>query len=267
VQQVGYGTFPGSTHDTRALLWFGSSAGFVDLSPAGFHITTANAVRNGVQVGYGQNYVQGGITPTTALVWRGSASSVIALGPGVIEDTNGSTHVGTRGEGFTNRAFRWDGETCQGFDLHALLPAGIYGNSGAEGIDSAGNIIGWAQRNSGYLEAVLWRITSTTPTSTTNVCTLNAAPQVALTSPPSSSTYRRKTRIELSADASDVDGSVAMVEFLANGMPVGTGLLIQGTSYRMEWRPSHAGTYQIQARASDNLGSVGYSQSSIIYVR
>ncbi|HKX83386.1 MAG TPA: hypothetical protein VJL58_04120, partial [Pyrinomonadaceae bacterium] len=163
VQQVGYGTFPGSSHDTRALLWSGTSGSVVDLSPAAFEITEAHAVRNGVQVGYGQNYEPTGITPTTALVWRGSAASVVALGQGVIEDTNGFTHVGTRGSGFSNHAFRWDGETGAGFDLHSLLPAGIYGNSGAEAIDSGGNIIGWAQRTTGYLEAVLWRVPSTKP--------------------------------------------------------------------------------------------------------
>lgn len=267
VQQVGYGTFPGSTHDTRALLWFGSSAGFVDLSPPGFHITTANAVRNGVQVGFGQNYVQGGITPTTALVWRGSASSVTALGPGVIEDTNGFTHVGTRGEGFTNHAFRWDGETCMGFDLHSLLPAGVYGNSGAEAIDSEGNIIGWAQRTAGYLDAVLWRITSSTPTPTTNVCTQNSEPNVTLMAPAPNSSYRKRSWIEFGAEATDPDGSIASVVFLANGELVGTGSLTQPASYMMTWRPSRAGTYQIQARAIDDRGAVSYSQSSTIFVR
>lgn len=257
VQQVGYGTFPGSSHDTRALLWFGTRASLVDLSPAEFQISQANAVRNGVQVGYGQNYVQGGITPTTALVWRGSSKSVVALGPGVIEDTNGFTHVGTRGSGSSNHAFRWDGETGAGFDLHTLLPTGVYGNSGAEAIDSEGNIIGWAQRTSGFLEAVLWRVSSTTP---------NSMPDVSLLTPRPYSRHSANSFIELSAQAVDPDGSIAKVEFLANGELIGSGSLTKGSSYGMVWKANRAGTYRIQARATDNAGAVSYSRPSMIYV-
>ena len=264
-QQVGYGTFPGSSHDTRALLWFGTSGSLIDLSPAAFQISQANAVRNGVQAGYGQNYIFGGISPPTALVWRGSAASVVALGPGVIEDTNGSTHVGTQGEGPSNHAFRWDGDTGEGFDLHSLLPPGVYSNSGAEQIDSAGNIIGWAQRvDTYYLEAVLWRVVAAVP---------NSSPDVWLSSPRPYSTHGLSSFVTLTGHATDVDGSITSVEFIVDGQPVGSGSMIEPDkkgdnvlAFEMLWKAAQAGRYRVQARATDNLGAVSYSRPSVIYV-
>jgi hypothetical protein len=264
-QQVGYGTFPASNHSYRALLWRGTAASVVDLSPPSYEVTFANAVRSGVQVGYGQNYVDGGYTLPDALVWHGTAASVASLGQGVLEDTNGTRHVGAKGFGYYNHAFRWDGETGAGFDLHSLLPAGVYVNSGAEQIDAAGNIIGWAQRADSYfLEAILWRVSSATP---------NSMPSITLMSPFPYSRHQVNTFIELSAQAVDGDGSIASVEFLADGQIIGSGTVVEsaedataGSSFQMLWKPVRGGYVRIQARATDNVGAVSYSRPSLIYV-
>jgi hypothetical protein len=265
IQQVGYGTFPASDRKYHSLLWSGTAQSVVDLSPVAFQVSFANAVRNGVQVGYGQNYDQGSLTLPTALVWHGTAASAVSLGQGVIEDTNGSTHVGTRADGFANHAFRWDGEIGAGFDLHSLLPAGAYVNSGAEQIDAAGNIIGWAQRaDTYYLEGIVWRVASIVP---------NSMPNVSLINPRPYSTFRMNTFIEMNAQASDSDGSIASVEFIADGEVIGSGIpdgpIKSGetASFQMAWKVSRAGTYRVQVRATDNLGAVSYSRPSIIFVK
>ncbi len=63
--------------DARAILWTGTAASAVDLTPAGFTSCVANGVANGRQVGWGKG-------PDTqdnyhALLWSGSADSVVDL--------------------------------------------------------------------------------------------------------------------------------------------------------------------------------------------
>ena len=56
-----------------------------------------------------------------------------------------------------------------------------------------------------------------------------------------------------------MDGTVAKVEFLANGSVIG-----QSTSapYGMTWTPAAVGSYVLTARATDNLGAVTTSANS-----
>src|ERR1043166_5425050 len=125
--------------ETRAMLWHGTSESAVILHPPNWDVSYAYGVKNGTQVGYGiQNVDMGGVM---ALVWHGSAETLTILGEGTALDTNGATHVGSISVGYSSHAFRWDGDTGTGVDLHNLLPAG-YINSGATDIDDAGNIIG-----------------------------------------------------------------------------------------------------------------------------
>ena len=91
-------------------------------------------------------------------------------------------------------------------------------------------------------------------------------PIVSLITPRPYSTYRVKNLMELSAQAVDADGSIASVEFLADGEVIGSGSISKGLLYEMAWRPNRAGTYRIQARATDNSGAVSYSRPAIIYV-
>ena len=112
----------GYISQTHALLWHGTAESVVDLHPANWDASYANGVKNGTQVGYG--FVVAGESPTSALVWHGTAESLRIVGEGTIIDTNGSTHVGQVPVGFSSHAFRWDGESGNGFDLHTILPDG-----------------------------------------------------------------------------------------------------------------------------------------------
>jgi hypothetical protein len=52
----------------------------------------------------------------------------------------------------------WSGSADSVLDLHALLPAGQFLNSYANGIDAAGNIVGSAFDNDLKSHAILWRV-------------------------------------------------------------------------------------------------------------
>jgi hypothetical protein len=169
MQQVGSCFFqiPQMISNYRALLWSGTAQSVVVLHPANYFNSFAVSVKNGVQVGFGNTGTYPNLNPSDALLWRGTAQSVVVLGRGTALGTNGATHVGEV-DGGNNRsnAFRWDGDSGAGFNLHTLLPAGVYENSTANDIDAAGNIFGTAQLSDGRVRAVEW-----TPTPDGNVCT------------------------------------------------------------------------------------------------
>ena len=83
----------------------------------------------------------------------------------------------------------------------------------------------------------------------------NRLPTVAVTSPANDEFLAAGSPIVLSATATDPDGTIAAVEFLAGTAIVGS---IATPPYRIEWT-APAGTYSIIARATDDRG--GHSDS------
>ena len=84
----------------------------------------------------------------------------------------------------------------------------------------------------------------------------NQAPIVALTSPPHGAGFTAPGQIPIAASASDPDGSISLVEFLANGNVIGTTNL---SPYSMTWSNVGPGTYALTARATDNRAAVATS--------
>ena len=136
-QQVGWGVPTGGTFSRgpfHALLWRGSAGSVVDLHPSrskwGFVDSQALATSGGQQVGWGGwglpgwNENHGG--PSHALLWRGSADSVV--------------------------------------DLHLLLPQG-FESSYALGIDATGDVVGFASTEGAIHTpyAFLWKRDAPTP--------------------------------------------------------------------------------------------------------
>jgi regulation of enolase protein 1 (concanavalin A-like superfamily) len=80
----------------------------------------------------------------------------------------------------------------------------------------------------------------------------NVAPTVAVTSPASGATFTAPASVNLTATASDSDGTVARVEFYS-----GSTLLATATAspYQAVWTDVLAGTYTITARVFDTLGA------------
>ncbi|HEX2852082.1 MAG TPA: Ig-like domain-containing protein [Opitutaceae bacterium] len=81
----------------------------------------------------------------------------------------------------------------------------------------------------------------------------NAGPAVTLTSPAATTTVSAGTPINLAAAASDVDGTITGVRFLANGISVGSAT---SAPYRATWTPTGGGTFLITAEVTDNTGNV-----------
>ena len=83
----------------------------------------------------------------------------------------------------------------------------------------------------------------------------NEAPAVTLTSPLAGVTFPVSTPVVLEATAIDVDGSVTLVNFYANGTLVGTDPTAQAGVYTTTWTPLLAGSYTVTAVATDDGGA------------
>ncbi|OYV00807.1 MAG: chitinase, partial [Verrucomicrobiales bacterium VVV1] len=80
----------------------------------------------------------------------------------------------------------------------------------------------------------------------------NAAPTVALTSPSTGLSFSLGNNVLIGATASDADGTVASVQFFANGLSIGS---VGAAPYSLSWKPTAAGTFALTAVATDNAGN------------
>jgi hypothetical protein len=76
-------------------------------------------------------------------------------------------------------------------------------------------------------------------------------PTVAICSPRDGDALTAASPILIQADAADADGSIAKVEFFANGRPLGTA---QQSPWQFVWKSPPAGNHKLTARAFDNTG-------------
>lgn len=91
----------------------------------------------------------------------------------------------------------------------------------------------------------------------------NRAPSVALIEPSGSTSVITGGSLLLEANASDVDGTIIRVEFFDGASKVGE---VTSAPYRFNWVASGLGTHVITARAIDDLGGAGVSESVSIEV-
>ena len=80
----------------------------------------------------------------------------------------------------------------------------------------------------------------------------NAPPLVSLISPTSGSVYMPGDTVSISAEASDVDGSVVSVEFFVDNVSVGADA---EAPYDIEWTLVESGSYVLTAKATDDAGA------------
>lgn len=92
----------------------------------------------------------------------------------------------------------------------------------------------------------------------------NIPPEVKIISPGNGEEFLEGTDINLEAEALDSDGSISKVEFYSNGILIGSSKTAPFVFTLV--KPS-AGTYTITAKAFDNKGEIGNSQSINIVVR
>ena len=108
---------------------------------------------------------------------------------------------------------------------------------------------------------------ATTTSATINVqvnnpASTNQAPNVAITSPATNATYTAPATINITATASDPDGSIAKVEFFNGQAKLGEST---GSPYQYTWSNVGAGTYALTAKATDNQGAT--TTSSVVNIQ
>lgn len=130
----------------------------------------------------------------------------------------------------------------------------------------------WANVAAGAytLKAVAWDAAGASATSATRSITVsssatgNQPPSVSLTSPASGAIFTAPASITLSANASDVDGTITRVDFYAGSTLLGTDT---STPYGLTWTTVVAGSYALTAVARDNAGAMTVSSTRDITVK
>jgi len=99
----------------------------------------------------------------------------------------------------------------------------------------------------------LGAMTTSAPITPVTVTATNASPTVAIATPANGASIALGASFALTANAGDVDGTVALVEYFANGGKVGQAAT---APYSLTWVPAAPGSYVLTARATDNLGAM-----------
>ncbi|MDJ1470513.1 Ig-like domain-containing protein, partial [Xanthocytophaga flava] len=86
----------------------------------------------------------------------------------------------------------------------------------------------------------------------------NQLPSITLTAPTTNASYPTGSSINLTATATDADGSIAKVEFYVGSTKVGEKA---SSPYSFSWKATTAGSYAITAKAIDNAGGVTTSSA------
>lgn len=102
-----------------------------------------------------------------------------------------------------------------------------------------------------------------TDTRSVTINTPNTLPNVALTAPADGAMFQNGATITLNATASDPDGSINRVEFLRNGIVIGTD---STSPYSFNWTNAQTGTYAVAARAVDNRSGTTTSATANVTV-
>lgn len=160
LSQVGMAsnTGPIGPSDTRALLWFGSQSGYVDLNPSNVTNATAYGVWENYQVGSGSPIN----SQTHALMWAGTAASVVDLHPAgftssVARDVSATGQVGIANSGGRTHAMLWQGTAASAVDLHSSAYLGTF----AAGLDGNTQVGNGTLNAAGFpSHALLWRGTA-----------------------------------------------------------------------------------------------------------
>lgn len=91
----------------------------------------------------------------------------------------------------------------------------------------------------------------------------NNPPFVTLTGPSNNATFSAGSDVTLTANANDLDGTIAKVEFFQDALSLGGDT---SAPYSFTWHNVPAGIYELSARATDDRGVVSPSGSVEIFV-
>lgn len=91
----------------------------------------------------------------------------------------------------------------------------------------------------------------------------NQAPTVSITSPTAASSYGMPVTVGVTVAAADADGTIASVQFYADGTLLGTRT---APPYHVGFEPSAAGSVSLTAKATDDKGAVTTSSAISITI-
>jgi len=91
----------------------------------------------------------------------------------------------------------------------------------------------------------------------------NANPSISINAPADGSSFSEGTAIEITTTVSDLDGTVAKVEFFAGSTKIGEDT---SSPFTYTWTDAAVGTHQLTAKATDNDGGEATSQAREISV-
>lgn len=91
----------------------------------------------------------------------------------------------------------------------------------------------------------------------------NSNPSVSITSPTDGASFAEGDTVDITAQASDLDGTVSLVEFFAGDTKIGED---STEPFKFSWTNVAAGNYQITAKATDDVGGTSTSQAVAISV-
>jgi hypothetical protein len=91
----------------------------------------------------------------------------------------------------------------------------------------------------------------------------NQRPSVALTSPANGASFTSPATLNLAADATDTDGTIAKVDFYEGSTLLGTDTT---APYQWTWSDVQAGTFSLTARATDDKGGQTTSAATTVTV-
>ena len=126
------------------------------------------------------------------------------------------------------------------------------------GGDPATHLTGEATANVGYLLRSWLVVQKLKEIKEAVIDSNNQPPLVTLTAPADGSAYAAPASVTMIAAASDNDGSIAKVEFYANGALVATDLT---SPFEATINSVAAGNYSLSAKAFDNLGAMNVATS------
>jgi RHS repeat-associated protein len=113
------------------------------------------------------------------------------------------------------------------------------------------NVVSFGLHNPSTSSQAIWIHSRESGASPQLVITPNAAPTVSLTAPAAGAVFIPPASVTVTANAADLDGSVAKVEFFDGPNLVGTAT---GVPYSATLTNPAAGAHTLSARAIDNLG-------------
>ena len=157
--QAGY-AFSSTTNTNHAILWNGTAASAVDLTPSTLSSAYVTGLGHRSEVGCGTPV---GMSVIHALLWHGTAASMVDLHPAGFTDSCARAAQGRVDVGYGHtsasgalHALLWKGSAQTAVDLQQFLPI-TFTSSEAYAIDTTGVILGSAYSTStASWHAVIW---------------------------------------------------------------------------------------------------------------